>query len=98
MKKFSESLREHAKWITDFENKKMLSLTHRELKSYENAKVCCTCGKYFIKEIFWDINYRKVRHHCCYTGKYRGTAHTICSLKFIRWFLFVIYWWKQWKT
>ena len=34
MKKFCESLREHAESITDFEKKKMLPLTRKELKSY----------------------------------------------------------------
>ena len=29
-----------------------------------------------------DINYQKVRDHCHYTEKYRGAAHSICSLKF----------------
>ena len=29
-----------------------------------------------------SINYRKVRDHCQYAGKYRGTAHSICNLKF----------------
>ena len=29
-----------------------------------------------------DKKYRKVRDHCHYTGKYRGAAHVICSLKF----------------
>ena len=24
----------------------------------------------------------KVKDHCHYTGKYRGTAHNICNLKF----------------
>ena len=33
MKKFCESLREHTKNIIDFENKKMLLLTKKELKS-----------------------------------------------------------------
>ena len=36
-----------------------------------------------ILEIFAeDINYRKARGYCHYTGKYRGTAHSICNLKF----------------
>ena len=23
-----------------------------------------------------------IRHHCCYTGKYRGAAHRVCNLKY----------------
>ena len=34
MKRFCNSLREHAKNIIDFENKKMLPLTNEELKSH----------------------------------------------------------------
>ena len=34
MEKICESLREHAESITDFEKKKMLPLTRKELKSY----------------------------------------------------------------
>ena len=30
-----------------------------------------------------SINYRKVRDHCYYTGKYRGAAHGTCNLKFM---------------
>ena len=26
--------------------------------------------------------YYKVRNHCHYTGKYRGTAHNICNLRY----------------
>ena len=40
MKKFCESLREHAKSIIDFEKKKMLLLTIGELEWYQDAKVC----------------------------------------------------------
>ena len=29
-----------------------------------------------------DKNYRKVRDHCHFTGKYRGAAHSICNLRF----------------
>ena len=39
MKKFGESLREHAKNIIDFEKKKMLPLTEEELKSHQDVKV-----------------------------------------------------------
>ena len=29
-----------------------------------------------------SINYWKVRDHCHCTGKYRGTAYSICNFKF----------------
>ena len=35
-----------------------------------------------MKKLSKSINYRKVRDHCPYTGKYRGAAHSICNLKF----------------
>ena len=80
MKMFCESLGEHAKSVIDFEKKKMSPLTRKE--SYEEAKVCYICRIRFFKKLFRDINYRKVRDHCHYTGKYRGPAHSICNLKF----------------
>ena len=40
MKKFCNSLREHAQRIVDFGKKKMLLLTSKELKSDEDGKVC----------------------------------------------------------
>ena len=49
MEKFCESLREHSKGIIGFEKKIMLPLTNKELRSYENAKVCYFCGKHIIK-------------------------------------------------
>ena len=45
MKKFCTSLREHARNVIDFEQKKMLPLTKEELKSYQDAKVCYVCEK-----------------------------------------------------
>ena len=35
-----------------------------------------------MKKFVNDKNYRKIRDHCHYTGKYRGAAHSICNLKF----------------
>ena len=45
MKKFCDSLKEHAKDIIDFEKRKMLPLTKEELKPHKNAKECYICGK-----------------------------------------------------
>ena len=81
MKKFCESLREHAKYLIGF-GKKMLPLTKEELKSYQDAKVCYICGKRFLKKVSTDNTYWKARDHCHFTGKYRGAAHSICNLKF----------------
>ena len=82
MKKFSTFLRGHAKNIIDFEKKKMLSLTKEELESHQDAKVCYICRKRILKKLSKIINYRKVRDHCHYTGKYRGAARCICNLEF----------------
>ena len=51
MKKFCESLRGHAKNITDFEKKKMLSLTKKELKSHQHAMECFICRKEIHKKV-----------------------------------------------
>ena len=64
MKKFCESLREHAKNVIDFEKKKKLPLTKEEVKSHQDAKVCYICGKRILKKLSKSINYRKVRDHC----------------------------------
>ena len=82
MKKFCESLREHTKNIIDFEKKKMLPLTREELKSHQDAKFCHICGKRILKKLSKSIHYGKDRDHCCFTGKYKGAAHSICRLKF----------------
>ena len=34
-----------------------------------------------LKKSFENINYRKVRDYCHFTGKYRGAAHSICDLE-----------------
>ena len=57
MKKFCESLREHAKNIINFEKKKMLLLTKDELKPHQDAKVCYICGKRIIKKLSKSMNY-----------------------------------------
>ena len=89
MKKFCTSLREHAKNIIDFENRKMLPLTKEELRSHQDAKICYICGKKILKRFAKDKNYQK--DHCQHTGKYTGTAHTICN------FMIIILLLKNWQ-
>ena len=81
MKKFI-SLTEHATNVINFEKKNMLPLTKEELKSHQDAKACYICQKRFLKRFANDKIYRKVRDHCHFIGKYRGAAHSICSLRF----------------
>ena len=42
-------------------------------KLHESATTCFACGKEFDGD--------KVRDHCPYTGKYRGSLHSGCNLK-----------------
>ena len=77
MKKFCESLREHAMEKNNFRKKEMKLLTKEQQKSYEHTKICYICKEKFEGKHVKDKKYRKVRDHCHYTGEYRGTAHSI---------------------
>ena len=55
----------------------MIPLTQKELKLNQNATACYICGRRFSKMFTNEKNYRKVRDHCYFTGKYRGVAHSI---------------------
>ena len=71
--------------IIDYEENEMILLTDKEKKSYEKQKVCYICKKEFSTDEN-DKNafklYHKVRDHCHYNGKFRGTAHSICNLRY----------------
>ena len=41
----------------------MLPLTKKELKSYQDAKLCYICEKQILKRVAKDKNYQKVRDH-----------------------------------
>ena len=80
MKKFCEFLREHVMKVINLKNKKMKLLTKEEQESYKNSKICYICKEKFENKYLKDKKYLKVRDH--YTVEYRGTAHSICNLKY----------------
>ena len=60
----------------------MKLLTKQKQASYENANICYICKEKFENKYLKDKKYHTVRDHCQYTGKYRGTLHSICNLKY----------------
>ena len=63
----------------------MIPLTDKEIKFYEEQKVChISKGKfcYDKNKKNEDDLYHKARDHCRYTGKFRGAAHNICNLRY----------------
>ena len=79
MKKFCKDLRQHATKIINYEKKDMIPLTKKEEENHNNKKFCYICKKEFDTN---DKKNYKVRDHCHYTGKYRGSAHNICNLRY----------------
>ena len=57
----------------------MIPLTTEGKICHNKQEICYICKKEFNKN---DKKQYKVRYHCHYTGKYRGTAHDICNLKY----------------
>ena len=81
MKKFCESLREHAMKIINFKYKKMKFLTKEQKETYENTKICYICNKKSETKYVKNKIYPKVTDHYHYTGEYRGGGHSICNSK-----------------
>ena len=82
MKKFYESLREHAVKLINSKEKKMKLLTKEQQEPYENVEICYTCKEKIENKYLKEIKYHKVRNHCHYTREYSGAAHSICNLKY----------------
>ena len=86
MEKFCKNLKELGTEMINFEEKEMIPLTNKEIKSYEKQKVCYI----YVKKSFCDDKnkkseynlYHKVRDHCHYTGKFREAAHNIYNLQY----------------
>ena len=58
MKHFCVSLRKHAADIINFDKKKMLPLTGKELKLHQDATQCYICRKNFTKKLAEDKNHQ----------------------------------------
>ena len=57
MKIFYSSLKEHATNVINFEKKKMLLLTRKELKSHQDMTACYICVKRFQKNVTTNKNH-----------------------------------------
>ena len=80
-----EDFKELAIEIINYKEQEVIPITDEEIKFYEEQKECNVCTK----EFCYDANkenefklYHKVRDHCHYAGKFRGTAHNICNLRY----------------
>ena len=62
----------------------MIPLIDDEKFKYEESKQCYLCDQSFNtnKQSKYYMNYKEVRDHCHYTGKYRGDAHSLCNLRY----------------
>ena len=60
MKKFCESLKEHAMKLINFEKKKIQLLTNEHQKSFQNAKTCYDCEEKFDDKHTNDKKHLKV--------------------------------------
>ena len=79
---FVEKLEEVTKKIYEtFKESKPMIFDENAKKLHESQKECYVCGEKFYDK---SLEYRKVRDHCHYTGKYRGALHSKCNLRLKR--------------
>ena len=77
VEKFCDHIKEEAKRLYHmFPEKPMNPLINKQWKRYQRVSECHICYKTF--------NYKdpKVRDHCHYTSKYRGSTHRDCNLRY----------------
>ena len=84
IEKLCKKLKERAMKIIDYEEKEMIPLTHEENNFYKEQEACHICKEKFCmdKDDEDYINRKKVKHHCHYTEKFRGAAHSKCNLNY----------------
>ena len=65
--------------IIYYEKKEMIPLTHEGIKFNEKQKLCYIWEKEFSSD---KNDENEIRDHCHYTGKFRGSVHNICNLRY----------------
>ena len=73
---FFETLETEVRKVRDLIKHEEMIFTDDDKRTYEESTHCHICGKEFSQTD------RKVRDHCHISGKFRGTAHNKCNLKF----------------
>lgn len=81
MKKFCRDLKNKALELVNIPEETRVSLTNTEIFYHEYSSRCHICEKGFCYDQkdpkVYEL-YRKVKHHCFYTGYYKGASHHIC--------------------
>ena len=75
---FLKYLEEDIKMIANIPKKNII-FGEKEKERYNEETRCWICKGEFDDK---DKNKEKVKDHCHYTGRYRGTAHNECNLKY----------------
>ena len=70
---FIKWLEEDVKAIANIEPKEMI-FTEEDIKHFNKASNCWICGE--------ELGNDRVRDHCHFTGRYRGSSHNSCNLKY----------------
>ena len=80
MHKFVEWLEEDVRYIANIPSKKMI-FGEKEKEQYKKETKCWICKGEFNNTVDENAqqNYKKVKDHCHYTGRYRGAAHNKCN-------------------
>ena len=75
VERFCEHIISEAKRLySSLPEKPMVPLTKAQIRGYRKATDCHICFKPLVDS--------KVRDHCHYSGLYRGTAHSMCNLRY----------------
>ena len=81
MEKFTDLLKDHATSILNCEQKRLTKRTEEEYENHKNQNACYICNKEFTA-YDEDKKYYKTKNYCKFTGKYQGTCHKICKIKY----------------